>query len=356
MAHQNGVSHAPMPALPKLPLQRQDMAVLMVVETLAEADSPAAVGERLLQSLQVLIADAAGGVLLQAGHGTATPLAAVGTAPALAARLAEALPARASALHCLSLDELDIDSSLRKALEAEGCRALLLLPLTVAGSCAGVALMLLPKAYRLAPTQKRVLTTAAAVAAQALTAALRQQALAARPTPGPAMPRRREPSGRTVDAVTGLTSGHQFRALLDMEVERARRYHESLSLLLIDIDAFRAFNDRYGHAEGDRALARLGEILRQELRKVDNACRYGGEEFAVLLPRCGAGAVERLAERLRRRIAAEVFTIAGQRAPLTVSIGAAVYPPGSPVERFIRSVDDALCRAKAGGRNRVVLA
>src|SRR5690606_23958465 len=123
-----------------------------------------------------------------------------------------------------------------------------------------------------------------------------------------------------------------------------------------DIDAFRAFNDRYGHAEGDRALARLGEILRQELRKVDNACRYGGEEFAVLLPRCGAGAVERLAERLRRRIAAEVFTIAGQRAPLTVSIGAAVYPPGSPVERFIRSVDDALCRAKAGGRNRVVLA
>ena len=237
MAHQNGVSHAPMPALPKLPLQRQDMAVLMVVETLAEADSPAAVGERLLQSLQVLIADAAGGVLLQAGHGTATPLAAVGTAPALAARLAEALPARASALHCLSLDELDIDSSLRKALEAEGCRALLLLPLTVAGSCAGVALMLLPKAYRLAPTQKRVLTTAAAVAAQALTAALRQQALAARPTPGPAMPRRREPSGRTVDAVTGLTSGHQFRALLDMEVERARRYHESLSLLLIDIDA-----------------------------------------------------------------------------------------------------------------------
>lgn len=347
MAHQNGVSHAPMPALPKLPLQRQDMAVLMVVETLAEADSPAAVGERLLQSLQVLIADAAGGVLLQAGHGTATPLAAVGTAPALAARLAEALPARASALHCLSLDELDIDSSLRKALEAEGCRALLLLPLTVAGSCAGLALLLLPKAYRLAPTQKRVLTTAAAVAAQALTA---------RPTPRPAMPRRREPSGRTVDAVTGLTSGHQFRALLDMEVERARRYHESLSLLLIDIDAFRAFNDRYGHAEGDRALARLGEILRQELRKVDNACRYGGEEFAVLLPRCGAGAVERLAERLRRRIAAEVFTIAGQRAPLTVSIGAAVYPPGSPVERFIRSVDDALCRAKAGGRNRVVLA
>lgn len=356
MAHQNGVSHTAMPVLPKLPLQRQDMAVLMVVETLAEADSPAGVGERLLQSLLALIADAAGGVLLQAGHPTGAPLAAVGTAPALAARLAEALPARASALHCLSLGELDIDSSLRKALEAEGCRALLLLPLTVAGSCAGVALMLLPKAYRLSPSQKRVLTTAAAVAAQALTAALRQQALAARPIPRPAAPRRQEPSSRTVDAVTGLTSGHQFRALLDMEVERARRYDDTLSLLLIDIDAFRAFNDRHGHAEGDRVLARLGEILRQELRKVDSAFRYGDEEFAVLLPRCSDDALRRLAERLRQRIAAEVFTIAGQPVQLTVSIGGAVYPSGATGGSFIRSVDDALYRAKAGGRNRVVLA
>ena len=181
---------------------------------------------------------------------------------------------------------------------------------------------------------------AALAAAEARASALQQQ-----------LARRR---GR--DGLTSLISGRHFHAQLELEMQRARRYGDELGLLLIDIDHFRLCNERFGRSGGDKALARLGRLLREELRQVDLAFRYGGEEFAVILPRCGGAALPRLAQRLRRRIAATELIIDGQPVRLTVSIGAAVHRQGLAAERFIREADRALCRAKALGRNRVVVA
>lgn len=157
-----------------------------------------------------------------------------------------------------------------------------------------------------------------------------------------------------VDSLSGLYNGRHFLAALEAEVERARRYGDQLGLLLLDIDDFQGFNDRHGREAGDEALARLGRVMRQHLRKIDSAFRYGGEEFMVILPRCDEAGLRGLGERIRGQFAREEF----QKAPaerLTVSVGAALYQRGAAIEAFIRGADRALYQAKAAGKNRVVL-
>lgn len=158
------------------------------------------------------------------------------------------------------------------------------------------------------------------------------------------------------DALTGLYNGRHFHGMLEAEVERARRFGDALGLLLLDIDDLKRFNEAHGREAGDQVLSRLGHILRWSVRKIDSGFRYGGEEFAVILPRCDREALVALAERVRAAFAAEAFPVGqGEAQRLSVSIGAALYRRGAPLESFIRSADRALYEAKRGGKNQVVL-
>lgn len=157
------------------------------------------------------------------------------------------------------------------------------------------------------------------------------------------------------DALTGLYNSRHFHASLETEVERARRYGDPVGLLLLDVDNFKRFNDSYGHVEGDKVLAALGRIMRESLRKIDSAFRYGGEEFTVILPRCDEEDLRKLAERIRSLFAAEIFEVGGERLHMTVSIGGTIYRRSAPVESFIRCADKAMYRAKSAGKNRVEL-
>jgi diguanylate cyclase (GGDEF)-like protein/PAS domain S-box-containing protein len=159
------------------------------------------------------------------------------------------------------------------------------------------------------------------------------------------------------DTLTGLFNRRHFLSLARMEMERAVRTKVPFSILLFDIDRFKAYNDSYGHTEGDRLLAEVGELTRTTFRDMDSAFRFGGEEFVVLLPdtrRTGAMAA---AERFRRRLAAAHFTPVGAGGPVTVtaSIGVAEYQDTHTLDDVVRCADLAMYAAKKEGRNRVVL-
>ena len=154
------------------------------------------------------------------------------------------------------------------------------------------------------------------------------------------------------DALTGLYNHRYFYRLLDTEVKRARRYGRSLSLIMLDIDHFKQFNDRYGHLAGDEALRSLAQILRKNSRRVDTVARYGGEEFAIILPETDLAQAAVQAERLRA--AASEFE--WPEGCLTISLGAAVLTPEmGRVEDLVREADRPLYEAKVAGRNQVCL-
>ncbi len=140
---------------------------------------------------------------------------------------------------------------------------------------------------------------------------------------------------------------------------RSRRYGTPVSLLMIDIDDFKRFNDDYGHQTGDEALRAVAEVLAGEMRRdVDSACRYGGEEFAVILPNTTAAAAD-VAERLRRKIEKMTFTAADGRklGGVRVSIGVAVHAGATTdVDRMVSDADKALYLAKSLGKNRIEVA
>ncbi len=154
------------------------------------------------------------------------------------------------------------------------------------------------------------------------------------------------------DALTNLYNSRHFYKQLQIEVDRTCRYGPSLSLLFIDIDHFKLYNDRYGHLEGDNVLARLGEIIKSCLRKMDSAYRYGGEEFTVILPETGAADAQVVAERLRMAVEREPLYKAEK---ITVSIGVTEYLGKEPINDFIKRCDQAMYMAKELGRNRVFL-
>lgn len=158
------------------------------------------------------------------------------------------------------------------------------------------------------------------------------------------------------DELTGLYNYRYLQQRLDDEYERASRYSRHLSLLMIDVDDFKSFNDTNQHVAGDRALADVGEVLRACTREIDVIARYGGEEFSVLLPETDSSGAFVVAEKIREEIAGYPFRDK-QGVPcatLTVSIGLATYPDHAlEREELLRLADDALFRAKGEGRDRV---
>ena len=160
----------------------------------------------------------------------------------------------------------------------------------------------------------------------------------------------------STDSLTGALNRRHFMDLAEREQSRALRYQLPLSVLMMDIDLFKNINDTHGHAAGDRILKRLTEICRKTLREPDLVGRFGGEEFAVLLPQTDTQGALQVAERLRRAIAAARVTAGKKPIRFTVSIGVASAEPNrGNIEDALSRADKALYAAKADGRNCVVL-
>jgi len=157
------------------------------------------------------------------------------------------------------------------------------------------------------------------------------------------------------DALTGLYNSRYFYDQLRLEIERAERYRHPLSLLFLDIDDFKDFNDTYGHLEGDSILARLGKVILKSLRRTDSAYRYGGEEFIVALSETTGDAAVILAERIREEFENEGFyPLGGGKAVFkTVSIGVAQYIFQEASRIFLKRADANMYHAKGQGKNRV---
>jgi diguanylate cyclase (GGDEF)-like protein len=154
-----------------------------------------------------------------------------------------------------------------------------------------------------------------------------------------------------IDALTAVHNRRYFHETLSREVARAHRHHRLLSLIVFDLDDFKAVNDKVGHLSGDGVLTEVAERTLSVVRAADITCRVGGDEFAVILPEAGGEDAELLAGRIMRAIAARPIGAAGI---LTVSAGVAEVRPGdTPADLFERA-DDALFRAKAGGKARTV--
>jgi diguanylate cyclase (GGDEF)-like protein len=157
------------------------------------------------------------------------------------------------------------------------------------------------------------------------------------------------------DGLTGLYNSRHFYTRVHEEVERCNRYATPLSLILLDVDDFKRFNDTYGHLEGDRVLAGLAEVIRAEIRGSDSAYRYGGEEFIVLFPETDPDESQVVAERLRQAFADRLFTPApGERIHMTISIGGGGYHSGEDLTTFVKRIDKAMYKAKSHGRNCVI--
>lgn len=157
------------------------------------------------------------------------------------------------------------------------------------------------------------------------------------------------------DVLTGLPNRRQFLTRLREEFSRSRRHELELTALLLDIDHFKNVNDTYGHDAGDHVLREVGALIGALVRTEDVAARYGGEEFTFLLPETALDPGLLLAQRIRRSIAALEIDYEGTVIPVTVSIGAANFPmlPIQNPKELIRYADEALYRAKEGGRNQV---
>jgi two-component system cell cycle response regulator len=160
----------------------------------------------------------------------------------------------------------------------------------------------------------------------------------------------------TTDALTRLMNRRALLERLSVEVDRARRFKSQLSLLMLDLDHFKAVNDRYGHLAGDSLLRQIGTLLAGDVRTIDVVARYGGEEFVLILPETSTEGAAVFAERLRERVESERFELEGAADfHLTCSIGVATFPSprvASTEDLFARA-DEALYRAKSGGRNQV---
>src|SRR5581483_5546034 len=157
-----------------------------------------------------------------------------------------------------------------------------------------------------------------------------------------------------LDGLTGIFNRRYFELRIVEEFERARRHGTGFSVLMADIDDFKKLNDDFGHLLGDEVLRQVSSLFHQQLRKIDVVCRYGGEEFAILLSQTNEQQAMAVAEKLRRMMADWNFP--GVPRAVTISAGVAVFPEhGKTRNDIMQSADSALYAAKQGGRNRVCL-
>jgi len=164
-----------------------------------------------------------------------------------------------------------------------------------------------------------------------------------------------ERSART-DTLTGLANRRVFHETLDGEIRRSRRYRWPVTVLMLDLDHFKDVNDSHGHMLGDLVLERVGGTVRHAVRDADAACRFGGEEFAVVLPETAREGGYAVAERIRRRVeqAFQGRPVDGHDIPMTISVGLATFPEdGLHADELVARADEALYGAKHAGRNRV---
>ena len=151
------------------------------------------------------------------------------------------------------------------------------------------------------------------------------------------------------DPLTGLLNRRAFDERLDLEIQRAQRYQRPLSLLFIDIDHFKQVNDRHGHVVGDEVLRAVATVLKDGLRATDAACRYGGEEFAVILVETDRHEAFSIAERIR--LAAENNRIEQLDKSATISVGVSVLSPEDLAVDLVQRADNSMYVAKKNGRN-----
>ena len=157
------------------------------------------------------------------------------------------------------------------------------------------------------------------------------------------------------DDLTGAYNRRSMFHHLEAEIGRSRRYERSLSVLMVDVDHFKRVNDEFGHAAGDKALTWVSQTLSSQLRSMDFLCRYGGEEFCVILPETSSTGAVRAGERLRVAVERETFVDQPLKVSITVSVGAATWnvSESRDVPDLLAQADYALLAAKRAGRNRV---
>ncbi len=158
------------------------------------------------------------------------------------------------------------------------------------------------------------------------------------------------------DGLTGLANRRYLMERLKQEMDRAERYETSLSVIMLDLDKFKSFNDSYGHVKGDELLKAFAAMVRKAVRSTDIAGRYGGEEFCVVLPNTSVKGAQVIAERIRSAMEALRIPLEDGQPPVgrTASIGVAEFSSRDSIEQLLSHADAALYRAKEGGRNRVV--
>ncbi len=158
------------------------------------------------------------------------------------------------------------------------------------------------------------------------------------------------------DELTGIFNQRYFREALEREISGAERYGHGLALCMIDLDYFKRVNDTHGHLCGDRVLQEFGQLLDESIRKYDVGCRYGGEEFAVILPDTSLAKAVALCERFRERVMNHEFTYADLTLHITISVGVTARPASGEItgKQLVDLADKALYQAKSQGRDRVV--
>jgi diguanylate cyclase (GGDEF)-like protein len=242
----------------------------------------------------------------------------------------------------LSIPDLSVSEIDPGPAGTEGVRSWLGVPIFMYGGCEGVLAIQsrTPAAFG-RPQQRLLESISLQVAAALQNAHLYEMAM--------------------VDGLTGLFVRRYFDARIEEEIERAKRYGTPFSVVMMDVDDFKKLNDTHGHLVGDRVLRAVAGLVRGQMRGVDTAARYGGEEIAIILPRTEMVAAYNQAERIRAAIADHRITVDGtgdsQIIGVTASFGIAAYPESeaNTAEELVRRADRALYRAKKTGKNRVEL-
>ena len=159
----------------------------------------------------------------------------------------------------------------------------------------------------------------------------------------------------TTDGLTELYNHRYFQEQMRMQVEQSKRYNNNFSLIIIDIDFFKKFNDTFGHQSGDAVLRQVAQTLKRNVRATDIVCRYGGEEMSIILPNTSKDEAQSTAEKICQRVASRKFKLAQDKETnVTISLGVSTFPnDGDTASKVIDAADKRLYNAKHNGRNQV---